>query len=127
MRAYSQDLREKVINKYKEETTTMMAISKLFGICYESIRDWVKRYKKDGDYSSKQGVGCRRAVRFTDKNKILEYLRSNPDASSIELRDAVAPDLPMSTFYDTLARLNITYKKKNPSISNEARWQGAIL
>ena len=121
MRAYSQDLREKVINKYKEETTTMMAISKLFGICYESIRDWVKRYKKDGDYSSKQGVGCRRAVRFTDKNKILEYLRSNPDASSIELRDAVAPDLPMSTFYDTLARLKITYKKKSRNISSAVK------
>lgn len=127
MRAYSQDLRDKVINKYKEGSMTMMAISKLFGICYESIRDWVKRYKECGDYSSKQGFGCGRAVRFTDQGKVLEHLKSYPDASGIELRDAIAPDLPMSTFYDTLARLNITYKKKNPSISNEARWQGLIL
>ena len=42
MRAYSQDLRNKVINKYKEGRMTMTAISKLFGICYESVRDWVK-------------------------------------------------------------------------------------
>jgi len=127
MRAYSQDLRDKVINKYKEGSMTMMRISKLFGICYESVRDWVKRYKECGDYSSKQGVGCGRAVRFTDQGKVLEYLKSYPDASGIELRDAIAPDLPMSTFYDTLARLNITYKKKNPNISNEVRWQGIIL
>lgn len=47
MRAYSQDLRDKVINKYKEGVMTMAAIAKLFGICYESVRDWVKRYKKE--------------------------------------------------------------------------------
>ena len=57
-----------------------------------------------------------------DKNKILEYLKSNPDANGIEIRDVVAPDLPMSTFYDTLARFNITYKKKNQNINNEAMW-----
>lgn len=121
MRAYSKDLRDKVINKYKEQTMTMMAISKLFGICYESVRDWVKRYKKDGNYSSKQGVGCGRAIRFTDKDKILRYLKLYPDASGIEIRDAVAPDLPMSTFYDALSRLKITYKKKSRNINNEAK------
>lgn len=122
MRAYSQDLRDKVINKYKEGTMTITAISKLFGVCYESVRDWVKRYKKDGSYSSKQGVLCGRAPRFTDKDKILEYLKSFPDASGIDIRDALAQNLPMSTFYDTLARLEITYKKKSRNISSEARW-----
>ncbi len=45
MRAYSQDLRDKVINKYKEGVMKMTDISKLFGICYESVRDWVRRYQ----------------------------------------------------------------------------------
>lgn len=125
MRAYSQDLRDKVIDKYKEGKMNMMAISKLFGICYETLRDWVKRYEKDGDYSSKQGVGCGRVTRFTDKDKILEYLKSNPDVNGIELRDAVAPDLPMSTFYDALARMEITYKKKSQNTSSDLRWLDA--
>lgn len=99
----------------------MTEISKLFGICYESVRDWIKRYKKDGDQSSKQGVGCGRAVRFTDKNQILEYLKSYPDASGVEMRDAIVPNLPISTFYDTLARLKITYKKKSRNINSEMR------
>jgi transposase len=121
MRAYSQDLRYKVISKYIEGSMKMTEISKLFGICYESVRDWIKRYKKDGDYSSKQGVGCGRAVRFTDKNQILEYLKSYPDASGVEMRDAIVPNLPISTFYDTLARLKITYKKKSRNINSEMR------
>lgn len=126
MRAYSKDLRDKVINKYKEGTMTMKAISKLFDVCYESVRDWVKRYKRDGDYASKQGVGCGRAARFTNRDKILEYLKTNPDANGIEVRDAIAPELPMSTFYDTLARLEITYKKKNRNTSSAAKWLGQI-
>jgi len=123
MRAYSQDLRDKVIDQYVNSNKTMVTISKLFGICYETIRDWVGRYKESGDYSSKQGVGCGRAIRFTDKSKILEYLTNHPDANAIEVRDVVAPGLPMSTFYDTLKRLGITYKKKNLNTKREARWQ----
>jgi transposase len=127
MRAYSQDLRDKVIEQYKNNTMTMMAISKIFMISYQTVCDWVKRYKKDSDYSSKQGVGCGRAVRFTDEAKVLEYLKANPDANAIEIRDEVAPGLPMSTFYDTLDRFGITYKKKNLDTRNEMQWLGKNL
>jgi hypothetical protein len=43
---------------------------------------------------------------------ILEFLTNNPDSQGIDIRDSVAPDIPMSTFYDTLHRMNITYKKR---------------
>lgn len=100
MRAYSQDLRDKVLYLYINSDKTMMAISQLFGICYETVRDWVGRYKQSGDYSSKQGVGCGRGIRFSDRSKILKWLESHPDVNAVELRDAVASELPMSTFYD---------------------------
>lgn len=122
MRAYSQDLRDKVIGQYKNNTMTMMAISKIFMISYQTVCDWVQRYKRDSDYSSKQGVGCGRAVRFTDEAKVLKYLEANPDANAIEIRDAVAPSLAMSTFYDTLDRFGVTYKKKNLDTRSEAQW-----
>jgi len=127
MRAYSQDLRSKVIERYKSNTMTLMEISKIFMMSYQTVCDWVKRYKKDGDYSSKQGVGCGRAVKFTDEGKVLEYLEANPDANAIEIRDAVVPALPMSTFYDTLNRFGITYKKKSLNTRSEAQWLGKSL
>ena len=127
MRAYSQDLRSKVIEQYKNNTMTMMEISKIFMISYQTVCDWVKRYKKDSDYSSKQGVGCGRAVKFTDEAKVLEYLEANPDANAIEIRDAIVPGLPMSTFYDTLDRFGISYKKKNLDTRSEAQWLGKSL
>lgn len=127
MRAYSQDLRSKVIERYKSNTMTMMEISKIFMMSYQTVCDWVKRYKKDGDYSSKQGVGCGRNVKFTDEAKVLEYLEANPDANAIEIRDAVVPALPISTFYDTLNRFGITYKKKSLNTRSEAQWLGKSL
>jgi len=48
--------------------------------------------------------------------KNLKFIENNPDSDGIAIRDAVAPELPMTTFYDTLKRMNITYKKKSQSI-----------
>ena len=83
------------------------------------VGQYTWRITRGGDYSSKQGVGCGRAVRFTEKGKVLKYLESNPDSNGIEIRDALAAELPMSTFYDTLKRLGISYKKKSLNTKNE--------
>ncbi len=112
MKAYSQDLRDRVVLTFKQGVHTRASISRMFHIGYDTVCDWINRYEMSGDYSSKQGVGCGRKQRFDDKELILQFIENNPDANGIEIRDAVAPELPMSTFYDTLKRLNITYKKR---------------
>ena len=112
MKAYSQDLREKVIETYQEGLLSRKQISKLFKICYDTACDWIHRYETTGDYKSQQGVGCGRKIRFDNRELILDFIEKNPDANGIEIRDAVAPELPMSTFYDTLDRLGVTYKKR---------------
>lgn len=112
MKAYSQDLRDRVIKARTVDNMTPSAIARVFDVCLKTVYNWLYRFKTTGDYSSKQGVGCGPEFRFTDKASILAYIGKNPDANGIEIRDAVAAFLPMSTFYDTLARLEITYKKR---------------
>ena len=73
---------------------------------------WIKRQKETGGYSSRQYLSKSREIRFNDRTKLLEYLENNPNADGITVRDNVASDLPMSTFYDALARMGITYKKE---------------
>ena len=51
--------------------------------------------------------------KFTDKKAVLTYLESNPNALALEMRDALAPNLPLSTFRDALAWMKITYKKRD--------------
>lgn len=112
MKAYSQDLRDRVIDLYKTYQYSQIAISRLLRIDRHTISNWIKRYQETGDYSSKQHCQTGRKIRFNDKEKVLAYLAEHPDAEGVEIRNYLAPDLPMSTFYDALARMQITYKKR---------------
>ena len=118
MRAYSQDLRDKVIYSYTKCKKSRSEISKIFGISYHTICEWIKRYRTTGDYSSKQGVGCGAKAKFTDKDQIINYIKNNPDADGVEIRNALMPEIAMSTFYDTMQRMEITYKKKSQNINS---------
>ena len=48
MNAYSQDLRNKVIDLYKTGNYSRIAISKLFSMCYATICSWINQYDKTG-------------------------------------------------------------------------------
>ena len=61
------------------------------------------------------------------KKNILDYIKNNPDADGIQIRDAVAPKLPMSTFYDTLRRLKITYKKRTKIQTKVKKQKGGLF
>ena len=126
MKAYSQDLRDRVIDLHFNQQLTKAKVARLLNISYDTVRGWIKRYHLEGHCHSRQHLNPGKACRFTDKQALLDYLEANPDADGIELRDAVAPELPMSTFYDTLKRLGITYKKKNPN-TNSVRKPPASL
>ncbi|QYN72063.1 IS630 family transposase [Francisella tularensis subsp. holarctica] len=113
MPSYSQDFRDIVINKY-EEGMTEFELSKFFNIDKRTVVSWIELYKRTGDYSSRQGVGCGRVASFTDKTLIEQYLIDHPDASTLDIKEALAPDIPRSTFYDCLNILGFSFKKKTP-------------
>ncbi|WP_144402267.1 IS630 family transposase [Francisella tularensis] len=113
MPSYSQYFRDIVINKY-EEGMTEFELSKFFNIDKRTVVSWIEFYKRTGDYSSKQGVGCGRVASFTDKTLIEQYLIDHPDASALDIKEALAPDIPRSTFYDCLNRLGFSFLKKTP-------------
>tara|TARA_B110000211_G_C13934650_1_gene488767 strand:- start:574 stop:915 length:342 start_codon:yes stop_codon:yes gene_type:complete len=112
MKAYSQDLRDRVVLRYNTGKYKITELAKLFNICRQTISAWVLRYKETGDYSSKQHIQTGRKPRFTEKEKVLEFLLTNPDSEGVGIRDRVMVGLPMSTVYDTLRRMKITYKKR---------------
>ena len=89
-KAYSQDLRDRVITAYTEGTTRISTLSKIFKGGVNAISIWVNRYKATGDYSSKQGVGCGIKPKFTDKQAVISFLKTYPDANGIQIRDVIA-------------------------------------
>ncbi len=87
-------------------------ITKTFNICKNTVDNWIQWFINTGDCSSQQSRSRQPPYKFNDKQAIIDFLLENSDADGIMIRDAVAPTLAMSTFYDTLARLKITYKKR---------------
>ena len=127
MKAYSQDLRDRVIALYKTKKYTKTELTKIFKLSYQTVFEWIKRYEESNDYSSKQHIQLGRKARFTDKKRVLEFLAQNPDSQGLDIRDALATEIPMSTFYDTLRRMRITYKKKSLNIKEGAKRKGKSL
>ena len=118
MPSYSQDFRDIVVSKYQEGITEL-ELSKFFNIDKRTVVSWINLYKTTGDYNSKQGVGCGRVASFTDKTLIEQYLIDYPDASALDIKNALAPDIPRSTFYDCLNRLGFSFKKRLQNTNKE--------
>ena len=116
MSSYSQDFRDIVITKYKDGLTDI-ELSNFFYIDIRTTRSWISLYETTGDYKSKQGVGCGRVATFTNKEAVERYLKEYPDAMALEIREALAPEIPRSTFYDCLNRLGFSFKKRHLNIS----------
>ena len=112
MRAYSQDLRDRAISLF-ESGYKRKQIVEMLDIHYETVKDWIRKYQKTGDYSSKQHLNKGMERKFTDKKAVLTYLENNPNALALEMRDSLAPDLPLGTFRDALSWMKITYKKRD--------------
>ena len=118
MNSYSQDLRDKVIEIFKQGNHTRLEISKLVKIGYKTIKAWVRQYSDTGSCEIIQPKRIGRLRSFDNRELVLEYLKKNPDASGKEMQEALAPNISDTAFYNSLARMNITYKKKRSNTKN---------
>jgi len=119
MNAYSQDLRDRAIEIFKTGNYTQLEISTLLKVSYKTIKTWVKQYRETGTCElSKSSLKVGRKRGFDDKSQVLKYLEEHPDASGKEMHAALAPQISDTAFYNSLARMGITYKKKRSNIKD---------
>jgi transposase len=121
MNAYSQDLRDKVIEIFKQGNHTRLEISKLLKIGYKTIKRWIRQYHDTGSCAIIKPKRIGRLRAFDNKELVLEYLNKHPDASGKEMQEALAPHISDTAFYNSLARMNITFKKKKLNTKNAVR------
>ena len=112
MNSYSQDLRDRAIKLYLTGNYTKKSLSELLSVDYKTLRSWITLYETTGYCKFPQSEKVGRKRLFNDKAAILTYLELYPDADGKELRNALAPHVAQSCFYNTLNSLGITYKKR---------------
>lgn len=119
-KAYSEDLREKVISHIMSGCSKREA-AKVFNIGEATVYNWLKLHKK-GSLKPKKRTDYPRKV---DEQKLREYVEQNPDHTLTQIGNAL--NLKFQTVGKWLKRLKITRKKRQHFIKNGMKRSGPNL
>jgi transposase len=115
MKAYSQDLRERVVRAVDRGEQTQEQIAERFGVSTAWIKKLLKRRRETGSIAQKPHGGGRLAVyRGPALARLQRQLAAQPDASLEELRDRTGVKASLMAVLRALARLGVR-RKKSPS------------
>jgi transposase len=84
-RAYSQDLRDRVIAAVEDGSSARSA-ARVFGVSASSAVKWVQRWRRTGRATAKRMGGYRRPVLEPHKDLVLGLIAERPDLTIEEIR-----------------------------------------
>jgi transposase len=115
MKAYSMDLRHRVIAQCDQGRST-----KEVAEAFDVSRAWVRRLKQHrrerGDIIPRNGGGSR--GRKIDRQRLAELVRQQPDATLVELRDRLGIQVTPWAICKALRELELTFKKSRSTPAN---------
>jgi transposase len=114
MKAYSQDLRERVVRACDEGRGTRQQLAELFGVSMAWIRRLLQRRRETGSFAALPHGGGSAPKMDSDRcGRLLVLVAEQPDATLAELRDRLQAPVHLSTVARALARLGLSVKKKS--------------
>ena len=125
MKAYSIDLRQKIIDVYNEGNISQRQLAKQFRVALSFIQKLLKQYRQTGNIAPKIRTQQTPTKLKPKELKVLqELVNSNNDATLEELRHQLASKtgvlIGRSTVDRMLRRLNLTLKKKHCTLRKKA-------
>ena len=87
MKAYSTDLRQKIIAASQRGQTTQRAVAELFGVSVSFVEKLLQRYRTTGTFAAKaHGGGQKRRLDAEADQRILAWIQAQPDLTLTELQ-----------------------------------------
>jgi transposase len=115
MKAYSQDLRQKVIEAV-ERTNNKSEVARTFGIGLATVKRFVSLKAKTGQLKAKKSSGRTKSVSPQQYPQLIDQLSQYPDATLAEHCELWAAShgtqLSLATMSRTIVRLGWTRKKR---------------
>lgn len=114
MRAYSSDLRERVLASLDAGRTCRETAS-LFGVAVSSVVKWSQRFRATGSVAAKRRGGRRPVLGETERAWLRERLATQPDLTLRALQAELAEhgvSVAYGTLWNFCAQDGITFKKK---------------
>jgi transposase len=114
MRAYSEDLRERVARACDEGRGTRQQLADLFGVSTAWIRRLLQRRRETGSLAPRPHAGGPTPkLGEAHRRCLLVLLTEDPDATLAQLRDRLGAPVHPCTVHRALVRLGWTVKKKS--------------
>ena len=123
MKAYSMDLRKRVMAAYDSGKYTLKQVAEQFQVTARWIQQIRRRRKLDGTIAPHpQNQGRKPAFRGKQLEELDEFVRDHPDATLEEIKEHFAGKVTCSivAIHYTLKRLGWRYKKKRYEPANAA-------
>jgi transposase len=103
MRAYSKDLRVKVLDAV-DRGMPRAEVARIFGISLPSIKRWLKRRRETGEVSAKVPSGPPAIKGAMLEEWLPDHLRSNPDLTLEEHCETFEEDFGVKVSTATMSR-----------------------
>ena len=114
MKAYSQDLRERVVRACDEGCGTRQQIADLFGVSTAWIRRLLQRRRESGSFAAKPHAGgTSPKLGPHQRHRLLALVVTDPDATLAELHHRLGAFVHLTTIHRALAGYGLTVKKKS--------------
>jgi transposase len=117
MKAYSTDLRRRIIHAYERRCGSQRALADLFEVSVSFVEKLLRRHRQTGDMAPKPHAGGqKRRLAATAETLLREAVRETPDITLEDLCTRVAEThgirVSVPTMCRTLQRLGLPRKKR---------------
>jgi len=124
MKAYSLDLRQKIIDIYQSEQISQGQLAKRFGVSVSFIQTLLKRYREQGTLARKPHGGGKPPLLIpAHLEQLRQLVAKNDDATLEQLCELLQQQIQVRVSRSTMGRIllwmNLTRKKKHSTLANK--------
>jgi transposase len=119
MRAYSQDLRDRVFADY-DAGLTFAELGRKYRVTPEWVRQIVRRRERTGETAPRPARVKKRPFHERHEAELRRETTANPSHTLESLRAALGLDVSIGTLWTALHALKISFKKKRSSRPSRA-------
>ncbi|WP_242541783.1 IS630 family transposase [Leptolyngbya sp. Cla-17] len=110
-KAYSYDLRQKVINAIQLDGMKQSEAAQVFQLSRNTINLWLKRQKETGDYQAKTTRPHRTSSKITDWDKFAKFVKQHGGKTQAQMVELWQDQLSVRTISRALHKLGLSRKK----------------
>jgi len=114
MKAFSQDLRERIVSAYEAGEGSYAVLSARFAVGATVVGKLVRQKRELGTLETQVHLrGRKPAVSGKKETELRKHLKKYPDATVLERRKALGLECSEKTLWQTLRKLGWRYKKNH--------------